>query len=180
MAARGTVVPRRLAVVAATGSGVIMVGLLGITVTNIVARRWLGWSVPGALEYTEVVLAGLVMLGLAHAEYDGAHVRTTLLTSRLPAGRARATRLAGVAVSTAFLAIMLWALVEKTLAAYAVREFRIGVAEVQIWPFRIVAAVGVALLVIAHLDHRVRTSHPSAEAGEGTPHLDREQVGAQP
>lgn len=165
---RRLALPVRFATALSFLSGLTLLGLLVLTIANIVGRRWLGTSVPGAIEYTEVTLTAIVFLGLARAEYEGAHVRTALLTSKLAPTPARVIRLVGLGVSAAFLLIMSWALADRAQSAFLIREFRIGVAEVQVWPFRIIAVLGVLALAIALID-RLGThfrSHAESDDGE--------------
>ena len=56
----------------------------GLVVANIFGRYLFNAPVTGTLEFTESLLVLIIFLSLALTQYDGGHIRVTLLTRRLP------------------------------------------------------------------------------------------------
>ncbi|SEK20041.1 TRAP-type mannitol/chloroaromatic compound transport system, small permease component [Blastococcus sp. DSM 46786] len=148
--ADGTV--RKVIHAIATTFGVIaallIVGIMISTALDVLVRQVTGSSIPGVVEYSEVLLAGLVFLGLAYAQRTGAHIGVDLVTERLPARVAHVVRAIGLFVA---IAVLLWMTYETAIVAinsFQVGEFRFGLVPVPIWPIRIVIPLGLVALVL--------------------------------
>jgi TRAP-type C4-dicarboxylate transport system permease small subunit len=133
-----------------------------------VTRRKLGEpGVSGIIELTEVALVFIALGGLVVAEVDHLHVRSPLLTDRLPPRAAHALIAIGLLVSAA---VVFWATREMAVAAqrsFEIREYRFGLAHVPIWPAKVFAplalgAFGVALVakLVVHLRAGLRSDPP--------------------
>lgn len=65
-------------------SGIFIVVLMLLTVSDMTLRKFFSSGVPGAVEINEVVLVAIVFLALTSAEMTDTNVRTPLVTERLP------------------------------------------------------------------------------------------------
>ncbi|HWH32771.1 MAG TPA: TRAP transporter small permease [Egibacteraceae bacterium] len=122
---------------------VLLFALIFLTVADVARRKYLGGSIPGAIEFTEVGLVALVFAGMTPAEVARAHVRTPILTSALPARAASVVRLVGLLIVTAVLAwltVLTWRLGIQSLRQ---GEYRFGIAAVPIWPAKMVIPLGI-------------------------------------
>ena len=131
----------------AVGQGLLVV-LTVLVVVEVAARFITGRSVPGTVEYVEVVMVAAIFLSLALAEKEGAHVRVTSVHDRLPVGVKEGTRALGAVVSVGFLTVMTCATAIRATNSLVSREFRFGIAEVPIWPARMAIALGTLVLTI--------------------------------
>ncbi|WP_166532108.1 TRAP transporter small permease subunit [Blastococcus xanthinilyticus] len=129
-------------------AALLIVGIMLSTALDVLVRQLTGSSIPGVVEYSEVLLAGLVFLGLAYAQRTGAHIGVDLVTERLPVRTAHVVRAIGLVV---VLAVLLWTTYETTVVAirsFEVGEFRFGLVPVPIWPVRMVIPLGLVALVL--------------------------------
>lgn len=123
-----------------------------VSTTLDVASRYLrNRSIAGVLEIGEIMLVVAVFLGMAYAEHDGQHIRTDLLTRRLPVTLARRVRIVGLAVMAVFVAWLAWNTSFEAWHSFRTGEYRFGVIEVPVWPAKIAVTVGLALLTLQAL-----------------------------
>lgn len=91
-------------------SGALLVGLMVLTVLNILGRWLFNTPVAGTVELTEIGMVAIVFMGLAYAEVRGDHIRVDLLYEQLGARGRRALSLFAVLVSVATVAVLTWRL----------------------------------------------------------------------
>jgi TRAP-type C4-dicarboxylate transport system permease small subunit len=142
----------RIIVLAAYVAGVVWLVLMAISVADVMRRTVGGDPFLAVNEVTEVMQVIPIFLGLAFAEYTGAHVRTGILTSRLKPRAANAVRSFSMLCMVGFVTLMTIALAQTAISATIEGEYRFGVGQVLVWPSRIVAALGsLALLAVCIL-----------------------------
>jgi TRAP-type C4-dicarboxylate transport system permease small subunit len=101
---------RRAALVMGAAAGLLLVALMGVTVVDVIGRYVLGRPLPGATEYTEFLLLGIVFTGLPAIALEDGHIAVDLFTSHLR-GRAAAVQLAAARLfGAAVLALVAWEL----------------------------------------------------------------------
>lgn len=131
-------------------SGAVLVGILAITIVNIVGRR-LGSPLTGALDYTTLGMTLMVFLALSFGEDERVHITVDLLYERCGPPVQYYLRLFGRAVAIVVIGLMVWQLWEY--ASLQERQGRVLGDNVQLplqWPVRI-AAVGALMLLIANI-----------------------------
>jgi TRAP-type mannitol/chloroaromatic compound transport system permease small subunit len=133
-----------------------MAALILLQVLDVIFRNATGAAVVrGVTEYISVGVVLVVFLAIAHAEREGAHVRTPLMTSRLP-HRARVV-LRGAALAVA--ALVVWSLAVVTfgraLESFDAGEVASGIARVPAWPARFAVPLGAFLLGVELLARAV-------------------------
>lgn len=135
-----------------SAAGLASVGIVGImilTVADVVSRKYLDGGVRGTVEVTEVVLAAIVFLGLASAERSGRHIRTPIVTSRLPVQPANIARVVGTLTAVVVMAWISYGAIAEAWRSWDRREFRYGSLNLDVWPTKIAIAVGLVLLLVA-------------------------------
>lgn len=118
-----------------------------IEVLNAVGRK-LFMPFPCALESVESLLVISVYLGVSVVALEGGHVKVTLLTDRFsPSVQYAVDALANLlgALTFGFFATGAWIEGFKSLTIF---EMRIGVYRFPLWPFKLIFAFGLTLLVI--------------------------------
>jgi TRAP-type C4-dicarboxylate transport system permease small subunit len=129
-----------------------------IEVLNALGRK-LFIPFPCALESVESLLVISVYLGVAIVALEGGHVNVSLLTDRLPASVQYAldafANLLG-ALTFGFLAFGAW---KEAFRAWSILEMRIGVYRFPLWPFKLVFAFGMTLLVIQLIINVIKFTH---------------------
>ena len=118
-----------------------------IEVLNAVGRK-LSMPFPCALESVESLLVISVYLGVAIVALEGGHVNVTLMTNRLaPSMQSALDALANLlgVLTFGFFAVAAWV---EGFKSVAILEMRIGMYRFPIWPFKIIFAFGLTLLVV--------------------------------
>ena len=91
-------------------AGLLIAGLIGVTVADVVGRYALGAPLPGAFELTELMVAALVFAALPLTTEAGEHVSVELIDPALgDRGRALLDLLVGL-VSAGALGLLAWRL----------------------------------------------------------------------
>jgi TRAP-type C4-dicarboxylate transport system permease small subunit len=91
-------------------SGALLIGLMVLTVVNILGRSLFDTPVPGAVELTEIGMVAIVFMGLAYAQERGDHIRVELLYEKFGARGRRVLDLFATLVSFVTVAVMTWRL----------------------------------------------------------------------
>lgn len=129
-------------------SGVGILLLVLPTVADVAHRYFIGSSLPGMVEYSEVGIVFVVYLGVAQALRDGAHISTPIVTARLNPVTAARVRLAGSMLLWLLILFGTWRTTLAAIEATHIREFRFGSVMVSTWPARICVALGFLLLLV--------------------------------
>lgn len=138
----------RISVVLSVLSGAAAVVLMLVVVSNVVLRKATGVSISGYLEISMLMLVAIVFLGLAGAEFRGEHIRVTLLTDRLNPRAASLVRAFAAALIVVTLAWLVYWSGMRAFDSYEAAERFEGIARIRMWPARVMAAAGLALMMI--------------------------------
>lgn len=153
-------------------SGALTLVLLVMLVAEVAVREFVGRSLLGTIELSEVLLVLIVALGAAYAQRTGAHVSTDLVTSRFAPLTAAVIRVSGMLVAAGFLFWTAWASAERGWESFESGEARFGITSVPVWPARLVLPFGLALLALQCLftarDAWQRRTGDAPPAGPGT------------
>lgn len=101
---------RRLRLATAILCGTLLLALTFVTVVDVIGRYILNSPLPGAGEYTELLLMAIVFMGLPAVCLDDGHVAVDLFTSRLKGRLERAQTVFWRLVVAAVLAVVSWQL----------------------------------------------------------------------
>ncbi|MBX6427015.1 MAG: TRAP transporter small permease [Variibacter sp.] len=130
----------------ALAGGLVVVVLMVMVSVDALGRKTLG-ALPGALEFSEALMIPAVFLPLMFVQMKREHVFVSVATLGLPL-RAQ-TLLDGLAavIGAMIFGLLTWLALMKAVDAFGVREYRVAVIAVPIWPFRWIIPLGTALLV---------------------------------
>jgi TRAP-type C4-dicarboxylate transport system permease small subunit len=140
----------RVARAASTMAGVAVLAIVVLITYDVLMRHFLNEPQLFVDEVASFLQILIIFGGLAYTFRTGGHVRVDLLTTRLP-GRARAwLRAAGLALSLAFLVIVIWTTAQSALTAY--RYGRVSTVMLYpLWLPMLVIPLGLALLGVIML-----------------------------
>lgn len=130
-------------------AGVAIVGLMLITVIDVVLRKFFSSGFPGAIEINEIALVVVVFLAMMSAEMYSVHVRTPILTERVGARAANILHIVGLTPAVVFLTWMTIRTGQEAVKSLASGEFRFGIVNIPLWPGKVAVAIGIAGLTIA-------------------------------
>lgn len=122
--------------------------MMTLVVTNILGRYLLNKPLDGALEFTESLLVLIIFLSLALTQYDGGHIRVTLLTRRLPANWGHAANIFCMLSGAAFFGWCAYAAWRFAAQSYSFNEQEWGTIVFPLWPVKFVVFAGLLMLAI--------------------------------
>lgn len=141
-------VTQRVTLYASLVGVVLLVPVMLLTTIDVMGRTALGRPlVPGIFEISEYLLAVFILLGLAYGQQAKAHVRMTIVSSRLPARAQSAVETVTTLLCLSIVSVLVWQGVVVGLKETTVSEIlRIPQA-----PFRLFVSVGAFLLFLEFL-----------------------------
>ena len=139
---------------AAAVAGLCLV-LMTLLILAQVVGRWFDILVPSTEDFSGFLLAAASFLALPYALREGAHIRVTLLISRLGPKRRRAVEAVVLLLALPLLAYIAWALGFMVYESWQFQELTQGYVAVPLWIPQLPVALGAALMVIALADEAV-------------------------
>ncbi len=123
---------------------VFLIPLMLITAAEVISRDLFNRSIPGVIEVSEYLLAIFILLGLAFVQQVKAHVRVSLIASRLPHCAQFALQLVTALVSLFIFSILAWqgwvvGIEERTVS---------DLLRIPQYPFRLLVAVAAFLVCL--------------------------------
>jgi len=125
--------------------------MMALVVANIAGRYLFNTPVTGTLEFTESLLVLIIFLSVALTQYDGGHIRVTLLTRRLPGAWAQGLNVVCMLCGAAFFAWCAYAAWRFAAQAYSFNEQEWGTVVFPLWPVKFVVFAGILMLAIQFL-----------------------------
>lgn len=138
------VVERVTAGIAALGALAIAV-IMVLTVADVIRRTLTDRSIQGVVEIAPLLLLSAAALGLGYAEQTKVHVRTSMVTSRLPRPVALIFRSFGSVVSLVVLGWVAWAALDRAIGAVQNGDVTPGFVAIPTWPAQVLVPLGFGL-----------------------------------
>ncbi len=135
-------------------AAVFLVLVLAIIVLQM-AARWTGQTFPGSSNYAGYAMAAASFLALAYTLNHGAHIRVSLLLSKLGRWR-RLGELWCFGVGTALAGYFAYYAIKATYLSYTLNDISQGQDATPIWIPQIAMAAGTTVFAIAMFDQFVR------------------------
>ena len=129
-------------------ASVTVFALMGLTVADILMRKFLNQSILGTVELTELMMVVIVFFTLGYSEMKDAHIKVDIFTSTLKTS----TRTL-LDIITQLLASLLFAFMTVSVLRHALSMQRTGEVTQDLWipkyPFLYLTALGCAVLSVA-------------------------------
>ncbi len=138
-------------------AAVFLVALL-LTVSAQVLLRWLGLPFPGGTAYAGYCMAAASFFGLAHALERHAHIRVSILLTRLHGRVRRAAELWCLAIATALSWYFAWYAIKAVRVSHMINDVSQGQDATPMWIPQLAMAIGTVILGIAFTDHLIRVA----------------------
>ena len=135
-------------------AAVFLLILLVIIVLQM-AARWTGHVFPGSTDYAGYCMAAASFLAMAYSLNQGAHIRVSLLLSRLGRYR-RWGELWCFGIGTALATYFAYYAIKASYWSYKLHDISQGQDAWPLWIPQIPMAVGVSILALALADHFIR------------------------
>jgi TRAP-type C4-dicarboxylate transport system permease small subunit len=135
---------------------ILSVLVMGLISSDVLARSLTGRGIPGAIEYSEVAMVGLVFLALGYAQVTDSNVGVSYFLDRLPERARFVVRLIGLLAAMVVVAWMAYLTGLGAIESFLSGEYRFGLAEVPVWPARATIPIGLILLFLVMVVQVVR------------------------
>lgn len=122
-----------------------------LVVVNVLGRYLFNAPLTGTLEFTESLLVLIIFFSVALTQYDGGHIRVTLLTRRLPTAYARALTVFCMVCGAVFFIWCAYAAWRFAYESWSVDEYEWGTVVFPLYPVKFVVFAGILLLAIQFL-----------------------------
>ncbi|MFC1825059.1 TRAP transporter small permease subunit [Thermodesulfobacteriota bacterium] len=133
---------RILSYFSAAGMFIMMVP----TVADVLIRLILGEQLSGRIEFTGLVMAFVIYLGVPYAQAKRSHVRVTFVVDRLPPMVKQTLEVLVYLFSLCVFAFVIYATTDEAIRSIQIGEYQYGSVRFPIWPSRLLVAFGVILL----------------------------------
>ena len=129
-------------------AGFVLLGLVSLTVVNIVGRAFFDAPLAGAVELTEMAMILVVYLGFGHAEHEGDHISVDLLYEKLGRGQQLGLTVFNGLLGLVVIGVLAWQLYEYSRVLDA-GGYVTSILRLPQGPVAVIGAAGTVLLVLA-------------------------------
>jgi TRAP-type C4-dicarboxylate transport system permease small subunit len=128
-------------------AGIFLAAIVALTFVSVTLRRAIGWTIPDWFDLSRLALGVAIFWGIASTSYRDEHIQVDFVWEWLgPRGR-RIVDFFATCVLLAFLAAFAWMLTYKVDSGFRSGESTFDV-RIRIWPFHLVAALGIFLATV--------------------------------
>ena len=114
-------------------------------------------TIPSYADFAGFMLAAATFLAMPHTFRSGAHIRVSLITTRLPLRVRSVVELIVLALAAGLIGFALWYVVALVLESAHFGDLSPGMIPVALWIPQTAMAVGLALLLVAVIDSFIET-----------------------
>ena len=163
---------RLTAALAALGA-VAIAAIMVLTVVDVTRRATTDQSIQGVVEVAPLLLLAATALGLGYAEQTLVHVRTSMVTSRLPRLPRLVLRAVGQAAVSLVFTWVAWASLDRAVDAVQQQDVTPGFVALPTWPALVLVPLGFAFWVL-HLVLRLADDVVALATGGDDPRTEQE------
>ena len=122
--------------------------LMILVCSDVIYRTISSKSIIGAIELSQMLMAGIAILTLAYTQKERGHVRMELLMSKLKGRTRQIVEFTAILICLAFSILIL--IMTSILAkdSIAIMEIVEGISGLPLWPWKTIIPIGFSLLCI--------------------------------
>jgi TRAP-type C4-dicarboxylate transport system permease small subunit len=143
----------------------LIIGLMLVTVADIILRTITGRSIPGGYELVELML-GACFLAISYTQKQKGHVRMDLVLVKMPERVRFASEVIAMLVSLSICVVIFSQNVGQTLQAIDMHLTSAGLVAYPLWPTRLVLSIGFLLISLRLIIQIVEMLRHKPEAPE--------------
>jgi TRAP-type C4-dicarboxylate transport system permease small subunit len=136
-------------------SGISIMAMMTAEFLNALGRKFL-IPLPCCLEMSESLMISTIFLAVPYVALEEGHTNVTILTRKFPFRVQRLMDSFSHIFGMVIFSILAWGGWRIAFASVKQLEMRIGVFRFPIWPFRILFAIGLSLLVFQSLSNVIK------------------------
>lgn len=137
-------------------SAIFLTAMMLLSVTDATGRYLFVRPVQGTIEISQLMMAYVILLGLAYALIKGQHVRVTLVLDRLPFKLRLAAEIVTDVAGIFFCSLLLWGSWEMFWASWVTKELVPAAIYLVYWPSKVVMPIGFFFMTIEFLVYLIR------------------------
>lgn len=126
-------------------SSLWLFGIMILVGCDVFMRYVFNSPIPGTLEISEQTVVILTFLCFAYTGVEKRHVRTTAIVGRLPSLFRRLSHVLSLFLMVILLSLLVWQTSVEALRAWSIREIRMGLIEVPIYPTKIAIPISLSI-----------------------------------
>ncbi len=146
---------KRLESFFATVAGIALFAMMALTFADVIGRKFLGNSLPGAVELTEIFMVLMIYFALPLASIASEHIVFDLLDRTLPPALLRWQKTLSHGLTALIFFGAAWVVTDRAARSLEYGDMT-ATLEISLWPFHYLIA---AMLVITALVHAWLTWH---------------------
>jgi TRAP-type C4-dicarboxylate transport system permease small subunit len=125
--------------------GLIMVLML-LTAADVAGRFLFNSPILGAYEISEILMVGIVFLGIAYVQSNKGHVIIEVVTVRMPEKGKIALDTLGYTIGFLMMVLITWDSGGYALKAFITHDYSSGLAKIPLWPGKSLVPLGAGLI----------------------------------
>jgi len=148
-----------------SAAGAFLAVVTALTFVSVVLRYAFNWGIPDAFDISRNLLGIVIFWGIGVAGHRGDHITVDLLWGAFGPRLRRAIDIFASILSLGGIAVFAWMMADKVLTTRADNVLTFDL-HIPVWPFFLVAWIGLVLAVLLLLLRLVRLSlaPPAADA----------------
>ena len=152
-------------------AGLFLAAIALITFASVVVRALFGIGIPDAFDVSRLMLAVAMFWGIATAGYRNEQIQVDIVWQMGGTSWRRGVDIVATAISLAVMAVFAWMLGTKVASTISSGEATFDL-RLQIWPFHLLAALGIVFAVILLTIRLIKLfrGEETAHGGEETAH----------
>jgi TRAP-type C4-dicarboxylate transport system permease small subunit len=137
-------------------SSIWLLGVMLLIGADVFMRYTFAKPIPGTLEISEQTVVILTFLCFAYTGMQNRHIRTDAIIRRCPPPFRTFTEFLSAFLMLLMLSLMIWQTSKEAWEAICIREVRMGLIEVPIYPTKIAISVGLSVAWVYYLLNFIR------------------------
>jgi TRAP-type mannitol/chloroaromatic compound transport system permease small subunit len=125
-------------------AGISLFAMMVMMTIHVFSRK-IGLPLPGAFEASEQLMVVVFAFPLAEISLKRGHIVFELISEKFPSALKKRMELVGAVVGLLVFAPLTYKAWEIAFEMYAIGEYRQGIINFPIWPFRMMIALGLTL-----------------------------------
>jgi TRAP-type C4-dicarboxylate transport system permease small subunit len=148
----------------------ILLAVMAVVGTaDVLALNLFGRPVPAATEFASAMLPIAVMLAMAYAQRERAHITVDLFSQMFPPALGRVTLTLSLLIGVIVFSLLSWGAWELAFDSMAINERAVAAVRFPVWPVKLAFAFGASVCTLQLLRELVWTvalgKEPAAVAG---------------
>jgi len=140
---------KRLESFFATVAGIALFAMMALTFADVIGRKFVGNSLPGAVELTEIFMVLMIYFALPLASIAGEHIVFDLLDRLMPPALLRWQKSLSHALTAAIFFGAAWVVTQRAARSLDYGDMT-ATLEISLWPFHYLIAAMLAVTAAAH------------------------------